>query len=66
MGLLCSKRSNHAYQQQVEQMSARPGGPNAVSMAQRPDDGNALAGILYGLLIEAGVVALIVLLYWLF
>jgi hypothetical protein len=35
-------------------------------MAQRPDDGNALAGILYGLLIEAGVVALIVLLYWLF
>jgi hypothetical protein len=30
------------------------------------DDGNALAGVLYAVLIEAGIVALIVLLYWLF
>jgi len=30
------------------------------------DDGNALAGVWYALLIEAGVVGLIVLLSWLF
>jgi hypothetical protein len=30
------------------------------------DDGNALVGVWHALLIEAGVVALIVLLYWLF
>jgi hypothetical protein len=30
------------------------------------DDGNALVGVWHALLIEAGVVALIVLLFWLF
>jgi hypothetical protein len=30
------------------------------------DDGNALAGVVSALLIEAGVVALVVLLSWLF
>jgi hypothetical protein len=30
------------------------------------DDGNALAGVVHALLIEAGVVALVVLVYWLF
>ena len=30
------------------------------------DDGNAIAGVLHALLIETGVLAVVVLLYWLF
>lgn len=29
------------------------------------EDGNALAGVLHALLIEAGILAVVVLLYWL-
>ena len=30
------------------------------------DDGNALAGVVHALLIETGLLAVVVLLYWLF
>jgi hypothetical protein len=71
MGLvaLFLKRSNRVHQQQAERTSAA-GRRHPMLQLQINDrpvvDSNLLIGIRNALLIEAGVVALIVLLYWLF
>jgi hypothetical protein len=71
MGLvaLFLKRSNRVHQQQAERTSAA-GRRHPMLQLQINDrpvvDSNLLIGIRNALLIEAGVVALIVLLSWLF
>jgi hypothetical protein len=63
------KRSNLGYHKTI---ATRPGGPPTGGrlviepLANDPDDdGNALVGVKYALLIEVGLVALFLLLHWL-